>query len=746
MRDLERGDVFPESWTDGIQEYISTVATNLRIERPTTTTLQVPAGTGDDQVTLGIDGLWRYRTSAVSAGGPGGAAAVHDIYAVASANIFADTPDPDTDTTDYTFGIQVLASGGTPSGTHGGRAITGYRKIGEAEWDGAKYTAVRVMTGNTGRDATPIWATAPAADMSAGTFRGIVGQTAPVLLVESSTGTDLLAVAPDGDVTIGDALIVTGPLDHNGTTVGLFGVAPAARAAATADIKDALTTYGLLQGTSASPLNLDGGALTAGALTATGNVRLGDADTDTVGFFSVVGAARAAATTDLKDALTSYGLLQGTSASPLDLDGGLLTPGRVNVPAVAGQQAYRSSQANLETVLANFLLTSDANPNFRIRSLTAGGELAWGPGGATAVDTTLARDAVGVLAVTGLRTINNIEIDGSLDHDGANIGFFGIAPVARATATADIKDALTAYGLLQGTSATPLNLDGGTLTAATVNATSGLQVNGVALASTHLTDSADLVRVGQGITQSSLTVTGNTRLGDADTDTVGFFSVAGVARASATADIKDALVAYGLLQGSSATPLNLDGGTLTAASGIFTAGVTVDPGAGTATAGLSLVGRNAGVANSTSLTASATGGLTIVPKAGQALALGASGDTLSFFGVTAVARQSATADIKDALVAYGLLQGTSATPLNLDGGALTVGAATVTGNFDHNGTVFAVFNQGGGGRSTGWGTFTKSDGALASSRKTLAAGYTMDQLLEVVATMQDALASWGFMD
>lgn len=51
---------------------------------------------------------------------------------------------------------------------------------------------------------------------------------------------------------------------------------------------------------------------------------------------------------------------------------------------------------------------------------------------------------------------------------------------------------------------------------------------------------------------------------------------------------------------------------------------------------------------------------------------------LSWFGVATVARAGATADIKDALVAYGLLQGSSATPLNLDGGLLTAGGG-VTG-------------------------------------------------------------------
>ena len=51
-------------------------------------------------------------------------------------------------------------------------------------------------------------------------------------------------------------------------------------------------------------------------------------------------------------------------------------------------------------------------------------------------------------------------------------GVFG-QTARRAGSTDDIKDALVAYGLLQGTSATPLNLDGGQLRAGTVRPAAG---------------------------------------------------------------------------------------------------------------------------------------------------------------------------------------------------------------------------------------------------------------------------------
>lgn len=79
-----------------------------------------------------------------------------------------------------------------------------------------------------------------------------------------------LTIASGNALALTGGLTISAALDHDGTTVGFFGVTPATRPAATDDIKDALTTMGLLQGTSATPLNLDGGALTAGAISGTG--------------------------------------------------------------------------------------------------------------------------------------------------------------------------------------------------------------------------------------------------------------------------------------------------------------------------------------------------------------------------------------------------------------------------------------------------------------------------------------------
>lgn len=84
------------------------------------------------------------------------------------------------------------------------------------------------------------------------------------------------------------------------------------------------------------------------------------------------------------------------------------------------------------------------------------------------VDGLLLKDGgIGAAAThTGKQTFSGeVEIDGALNHDGSTAGFYGATPVTKAGSTADIKDALVALGLITDSGATPLNLDGGKLTA-----------------------------------------------------------------------------------------------------------------------------------------------------------------------------------------------------------------------------------------------------------------------------------------
>ncbi len=69
---------------------------------------------------------------------------------------------------------------------------------------------------------------------------------------------------------------------------------------------------------------------------------------------------------------------------------------------------------------------------------------------------------------------SEFELDGDFNHDGTNAGFYGVAPVARPGATDEIKAALALIGLLMDAGASPLDLDGGLLTAGGVVATAGV--------------------------------------------------------------------------------------------------------------------------------------------------------------------------------------------------------------------------------------------------------------------------------
>lgn len=98
----------------------------------------------------------------------------------------------------------------------------------------------------------------------------------------------------------------------------------------------------------------------------------------------------------------------------------------------------------------------------------------------------------------GISDSDEARIHGDLNHDGSNVGFFAVTPVARPAATDDIKDALVNLGLLQGTSVSPLNLDGGRSTAGRFFS------DGTALVAGDFALSA-----GWGTTASVGTITGN---------------------------------------------------------------------------------------------------------------------------------------------------------------------------------------------------------------------------------------------
>jgi hypothetical protein len=138
-----RDDVLPSFWANAIQEMISSLATGIRVEKKDATTVRVPAGTGDDQAGLTIDGLWRWTDATIERAHPGGTAGTYVLWATAADNDISSSPDPYTDNTDYSFAL-AITSGAAPGGVDASRALA------DLTWDGSAITAIAPRRGVEG--------------------------------------------------------------------------------------------------------------------------------------------------------------------------------------------------------------------------------------------------------------------------------------------------------------------------------------------------------------------------------------------------------------------------------------------------------------------------------------------------------------------------------------------------------------------------------------------------------------------
>jgi hypothetical protein len=315
-----RDEVLPSWWANAVQEGLSTVSPNFRLRRVNGTTIEIQAGTGDDQVGLSIDGLWRWRTTTVQRSVGAGPAGVYGVFAVGAANDIDEEPLPFTDNTIYPFGLRIEAPGEEPDLIDG---VAVFRKIGEVVWDGAAITRVRQLLGH---DTTlRVEATTEHANEVPVVARGAASQVAPLFRAEDSTGARVFEVAADGTLLFGAAgdtnlrrqganvlltddgfsvgqtlwvngsTILAGNVAHSGGLVGFFGAAPVGKPDADDEIKAALTALGLLTDGGATPLNLDGGQLDAGDAHLTGSLELDGTlnhDGGSVGFYGRTPTAR----------------------------------------------------------------------------------------------------------------------------------------------------------------------------------------------------------------------------------------------------------------------------------------------------------------------------------------------------------------------------------------------------------------------------------------------------------------------
>lgn len=137
-RALVYGATIPQDFLDAIQEFISTYISDTAVATVlNTNTVQIAAAIDNGQVSIGINGRWRFNTAAVNAVHPGGASGIYNLFATAADNSFTIGP-PEIDSTVYTFAIQILPIGSSP-----GTAL--FRQIGTVQWNGTAITDVNLL-------------------------------------------------------------------------------------------------------------------------------------------------------------------------------------------------------------------------------------------------------------------------------------------------------------------------------------------------------------------------------------------------------------------------------------------------------------------------------------------------------------------------------------------------------------------------------------------------------------------------
>jgi hypothetical protein len=143
-RSFNPRDPFPADFPNALGQFLSTAAIEfvVRIKASDATVLEVPAGTGNDQVGIGVEGRWRYNSATVERASPGGGTPrTLDVYVTGTDNVFVSGPDGEVDNTDYAFALAIVEHNATPAGV----AIK--RLVATATWDGTKFTDVSQVAG-----------------------------------------------------------------------------------------------------------------------------------------------------------------------------------------------------------------------------------------------------------------------------------------------------------------------------------------------------------------------------------------------------------------------------------------------------------------------------------------------------------------------------------------------------------------------------------------------------------------------
>lgn len=138
---LDHEDILHQGFTDPIQEMLSGATINLRLEKKSTTSVKIVAGTGSDQAAISVSGRYRFRTTEASASLPGGLPdGIHPVFVTASDNDYTGPPSNIDEKTVYTFGLEIKEIGKTP-------ATALYRQIGAVAVVGGVIAALEQLAG-----------------------------------------------------------------------------------------------------------------------------------------------------------------------------------------------------------------------------------------------------------------------------------------------------------------------------------------------------------------------------------------------------------------------------------------------------------------------------------------------------------------------------------------------------------------------------------------------------------------------
>lgn len=128
-------------------------------------------------------------------------------------------------------------------------------------------------------------------------------------------------------------------------------------------------------------------------------------------------------------------------------------------------------------------------------------------------------------------------------------------------------------------------------------------------------------------------------------------------------------------------------------------------------------------------TLDSTGNTSLGTGASSVVNVGVASSTIGFFGATAVVKPTSTTDLRTALINLGLYTTGGASPLNLNGGALTAGGATTIGSIA--GVATAV------GNATGTVGFFGSAGATKVTQGAITNSVTAGGTTGTIANYTD---------